>query len=143
MEPRVLVVDDDPDILRLFTRAVKHIGMSAAGASSLAEAKVLMNAMRPDIVVSDFELGDGTGVELMNYARAIGVTAPALLVTATPPPQHTTDVLFADVLTKPFHLDTLLDALYVLKGTVRAKASSGKHQRYVDTRPPPKKKKSC
>lgn len=94
---------------------------------------MLMNAMRPDVVVSDFEPGDGTGVELLNYARAIGVTAPALLVTATPPPKRITDVLFADVIPKPFHLGTLLDAIYVLKGTVRAKARSGKHQRYVDT----------
>lgn len=128
----MLVIDDDPHILRIFVRAVEHKGTIAAGASSFAEAKVLMEAMRPDLVVTDFELGDGNGVELMHFARGIGVTAPALLVSATPPSPTETEGLFADVVLKPFHLNTLLDALYVLKGSVRKPALSGKRLRYVD-----------
>ena len=116
----------------ILVRAVEHYGMTVTTASSLAEAKALMESLQPDLVVTDFELGDGDGIELMRFARALGVAAPALLVTATPPPPEETEGLFRDVVTKPFDLNTLLDALYVLKSSLRKPAISTKHSRYVD-----------
>lgn len=131
MALHVLVVDDDPHMRHILVRGVEHQGMTTTTASSLAEAKELMESLQPDLVVTDFELGDGDGIELMRFARALGVAAPALLVTATPPPRQETAGLFMDVVAKPFDLNTLLDALYVLKSTLRKPAISTKHSRYV------------
>lgn len=64
---RTLIIDDEPairkDIQTLLSRHAAFICIGACG--SLAEAKVLIAATQPDLVLLDIQLSDGTGFELL------------------------------------------------------------------------------
>jgi CheY-like chemotaxis protein len=63
---RIVVLDDDEDNLMILESALADSDYSVRAAHSCAEAKELIESERPDALVSDFALGDGTAVELMD-----------------------------------------------------------------------------
>ncbi len=71
----VLVVDDEPDHLRLVRVGFNRLGgWTLREASTLAEARAALARELPDVVVVDYELPDGTGLEL---ARALTAMIPS------------------------------------------------------------------
>src|SRR5581483_3295270 len=80
--PRLLVVDDEPGIVRVlstfFAREGWHVqsyGNSRAALSALGEGEV-------DVVVSDLSMPEMSGTELLRAMRERGHTQPLLVVTA-------------------------------------------------------------
>jgi DNA-binding NtrC family response regulator len=68
----VLLVDDDPHILRVGLIAVRRIGFDALEASSLTEAvDVLTNHGRIGLVISDIQMPGGSGVDLFNRMKSV------------------------------------------------------------------------
>ncbi len=63
MPSRVLVVDDEPNIVRTLGRALELEGYEVEGSGSLAEARAAFAARRPDLVVLDVRLPDGSGLD--------------------------------------------------------------------------------
>ena len=61
---RILVVDDDPEILSLTNRALEMAGYEISEAASGEEALSLVAKNRPDLVILDRILGDADGVEI-------------------------------------------------------------------------------
>lgn len=80
----VLLVDDDA-IVRSWLRAfLAGSGFRVAGeASGLREAMDMLERRRIDLLLLDFHLADGTGVELLRTLRARGDATPAIVMTAT------------------------------------------------------------
>jgi signal transduction histidine kinase/CheY-like chemotaxis protein len=78
----VLVVDDDPEVLRAMRELLSRWGVSALGARSAAEAGSVAEDLDLDMIVSDLDLGGGTtGFDAIAAIRAAaGCDAPALLV---------------------------------------------------------------
>ncbi len=66
-----LVVDDEPLVLGRLAKLVGRRGYTVMSASSLAEAWPML-ALEPDLLVTDLQLGDGRGEDLViaSYARA-------------------------------------------------------------------------
>ncbi len=68
--PKVLVVDDEPAILRFLKPALVAGGYDVAEAGSVAEAVRAIAARAPDIVVLDLGLPDGDGKDVIRKVRA-------------------------------------------------------------------------
>ncbi|MBU4329647.1 MAG: EAL domain-containing protein [Acidobacteria bacterium] len=81
MKIKMLYVEDDLVDLQAFERLVQKQGLSYDYdvGSSIAETKVLLEENKYDIIVSDFQLGDGTALELFDH---FGET-PFILVTGS------------------------------------------------------------
>ncbi len=84
MAPRkILVVDDEPDILDLFSVFLTRRGHSVRLASSGAEGMSLMQAEAPHLLLTDKRLSDCLGYELIEKSRAQrdGTRIKTLLIT--------------------------------------------------------------
>ncbi|NJL24238.1 MAG: response regulator [Calothrix sp. SM1_5_4] len=69
---RVMVVDDSPDMRLLLRRTLENAGASVTEAVSAKEALTKISQDRPDLVVTDIEMPDGDGYELIKGVRRIG-----------------------------------------------------------------------
>src|SRR5688572_16856203 len=66
---RVLIVDDDPDILRLVSYILSHAGLEISTASTGREALDTIRKHRPDLIVLDLMLPDIDGMEVCRTLR--------------------------------------------------------------------------
>lgn len=82
--PHILVVDDNSDIRELVTIWLKkEIACDLTTAANGYEASQLFNSQRFDLIISDVSMPNGTGEELLDYARSVGVSAPFVFFTAS------------------------------------------------------------
>ncbi len=70
MNSRVLVVDDEPAILRFLKPALEANSYDVAHAATVAEAIKRIAADAPDIVLLDLGLADGDGKDVIRQVRA-------------------------------------------------------------------------
>ena len=82
MEGRLLVVEDDPQVRAMLTRAMRYEGFEVAAASDGAEAMAALRSSRPDLLLLDLLLPDADGVELCGRLRDEGDIVPILMLTA-------------------------------------------------------------
>ena len=64
MKPRILHVDDDPDIRLLISASLHEFGYVVATAGTNAEALDLASQLKFDLCILDVKLPDGSGIEL-------------------------------------------------------------------------------
>ena len=67
----LLWVDDDQDILSLYQLMLESWGLHVLTASSVTQAKDMINRHDFPVVVSDMHLTDGDGLELFSYLQTI------------------------------------------------------------------------
>lgn len=82
---RVLCIDNEPQILDGMALLLSGWGCSVERADSVAaiEAIAATGEAAPDIVIADYHLDDGTGIEAIERLRAgLGSSLPGLLITA-------------------------------------------------------------
>jgi two-component system, NtrC family, response regulator AtoC len=63
--PHLLIVDDDPEALEWLTELAKAEGFSVSAADSLRQARIHMGRLQPDVLLTDLQLPDGQGIELV------------------------------------------------------------------------------
>jgi CheY-like chemotaxis protein len=112
---RVLVVDDDPDLLALIEIQLKHHGHTVATASSGPEALELVaeNGV-PEVAVLDVAMPAMNGFELFHAFRELPIPAfPIVFLSArvTPRDVEAGRSLDALYLTKPYVMNALLEAI--------------------------------
>ncbi len=61
----LLLVDDDPAIIRSLGRSLRGLGATVRSAGGVKEAGQALLSFRPDVVLSDLQLKDGEGLELV------------------------------------------------------------------------------
>ncbi len=113
MERRILVVDDDPMMLRLLTKHLRGANFEVLTADNGAEAMHLMMAEGPPLVISDWSMPGMTGLELCkNIRQTEGIGFVYLIIlTAHAEKERVVEALNAganDFLAKPFHREELL-----------------------------------
>ncbi len=65
---RILLVDDDPAILRTFARQLN--GHEVLTASGVGEARAILTGdLVPDVVLTDYFMPDGTGIDVLREAQ--------------------------------------------------------------------------
>ncbi len=111
--PRVLVVDDEPQVRRGLLVALGAAGYEAEGASTVAEAVDAAALRPPDAVVLDLLLPDGTGVDVCRRLRE-WTQVPIVIVSAVDEEAQKIAALDAgadDYVTKPYAVGELLARL--------------------------------
>jgi DNA-binding response OmpR family regulator len=116
----LLVVDDEPHIGVLFRMQFERHGYRVSVARTLDEARRVLAAGSPDLMLLDIHLPDGLGLELLAEVRCRPATAdlPVLILTAEGDEHilRETGRLGAEVLTKPFSPSKLAARLLQLLG---------------------------
>ena len=82
-QPFVLVVDDDPALLGALEFALQAEGYRVRGCADAAAA-MRVPAEPLACLVIDYRLPDIDGMDLAQWLRAAGVTAPLILITSNP-----------------------------------------------------------
>jgi len=80
--PRVLVVDDDPQVVRLLRVNLELEGYDVVSASGGKEALDAVDAEDPDLVVCDVMMPGMDGVEVVRRLRADKKTVPVVMLSA-------------------------------------------------------------
>ncbi|HEX2500593.1 MAG TPA: EAL domain-containing protein [Methylomirabilota bacterium] len=81
---RVLVVDDERDLLEILGAMLTEVGWHVDTAPNGRAALVLVDAHRYDVVLSDIDMPGINGVELLREIRARDLDVPVLLITGHP-----------------------------------------------------------
>ncbi len=108
---KVLVVDDDPELLPLIAYALRQSGYLALEAASGERALELLSAELPDLVILDLNLPGIDGLEVCRRLRAARNRIPVLILTVRTEEESQVQGLDAgadDYLTKPFSPRTLM-----------------------------------
>lgn len=79
---RVLVVDDEPDILELIELALLRMGLQVDRASNVQEALQQLDTKTYQLCLTDMRLPDGEGLEVVQYIIARNMHVPVAVITA-------------------------------------------------------------
>jgi len=107
---RILIVEDDLDILRLLTRELEDAGFEVMAFDSGMRGLSAVRESEPDLVILDLGLPDLTGQEIARRVRHTGDT-PIIILTAADEVGTKVEMLNAgadDYLAKLFHVEELL-----------------------------------
>lgn len=106
---RILVVDDDAFVARSLVRALREHEVVCTSDPASAVERAL--AFDPELVISDYFLGDFTGRDVIKALRDADIRAPILLMSGELSSRDWAEwaaYLADDFLAKPFHADLLL-----------------------------------
>jgi two-component system response regulator GlrR len=110
----ILVVDDDPDLLKLLSMRLSGAGYRVTAAESAEAALVKIAMERPQLVLSDVQLPGKDGLALFDAIRVQHPSLPVILLTAhgtIPDAVEATSRGVFTYLTKPFDGKALLDVI--------------------------------
>lgn len=121
-KPRILVIDDDPDLQKLVSSLFDHAGLDYIPALTAAEgAEVLRQKPLPDLVLLDLMLPDVSGLEMLRQIRSKDVfdSIPIIILSALADPntiRKGLDLGADRYLTKPYLANNLTSTVFeVLK----------------------------
>ena len=108
---KILIVEDDKQVGGVLVDILQHENYLTDLAETLSDARHFMKVSKYDMVLLDWELPDGAGVDLCREMRSRGESTPVLMLTgrSTVIDKATgLDIGADDYLTKPFELAELL-----------------------------------
>lgn len=111
--PHALIVDDDRDTRDWLTEVATQEGFTVASAESLRSARALLERQQPDLLLTDLQLPDGNGIDLVGDLDKVAETE-IIVVTGHASIDSAVGALRAgatDYLTKPIDLDRLTNML--------------------------------
>jgi two-component system response regulator PilR (NtrC family) len=105
--PRLLVVDDEPDLRTLYELTLLREGYEIDSAGSVAEALELLQGCNYSAVITDMKLPDGSGLAVLRWLEQAARPEKAIVITAFGSAENAVEALKAgayDYLTKPVDL---------------------------------------
>jgi two-component system OmpR family response regulator len=108
---RILVVDDEPNIVDVISMALRYQGFAVESAGTGADALAAVEAFRPHLIVLDVMLPDMEGFEVARRLGADRARVPIVFLTARDATEDKIRGLTLggdDYVTKPFSLEELL-----------------------------------
>jgi two-component system, NtrC family, response regulator GlrR len=113
-QARILVVDDDPKLLRVLTLRLESEGFLVTAVTSGEEALARLGDVRPQFVLTDLRMPGMDGTELLTKIQERQPGLPVAILTAhgdIPEAVRATHAGAVDFLTKPVDRDKLLDCI--------------------------------
>ncbi|HEY5994955.1 MAG TPA: sigma-54 dependent transcriptional regulator [Gallionellaceae bacterium] len=107
---RVLIVDDEKDLLDLLELALSRMGLGVGRAATVKEALRQLDSKKFSLCLTDMRLPDGDGLEVVNHVASHHADVPVAVITAHGNMENAISVLKAgafDYLSKPVALDQL------------------------------------
>ena len=125
----ILIVDDDINILELLQRHLKSMDYHTYKAVSVKEALLILKDTFIDLLITDIQMPEIDGLQLLKFANEHYPEIPKLVVTGYPSVEGSLEVIKSgatDYLTKPFTKAELKDAVEkaLNQNTDRRKAKS-------------------
>ena len=81
-KPAVLIVDDEPDLCELLSITLQRMDLGSRTANSVVAARRLLKGERFDLCLTDMQLPDGNGLELVEWMQQHTPTVPVAVITA-------------------------------------------------------------
>ena len=109
-QPKVLVVDDEPDLLELLELTLSRMGLDTIRAQSVGEAIRLLDREPFDLCLTDMRLPDGEGLRVVEHITQKAMDVPVAVITAFGSAENAVAALKAgafDYLAKPVALEQL------------------------------------
>ena len=110
MSATILVVDDEPGVRDMLCDALSIAGYKPISAKDGFAAHLLLRDLKVDLIITDINMPNMDGYELLERLRALGNNTPAILLTARGERADVTRGLKLgadDYVTKPFGLEEL------------------------------------
>lgn len=142
---RVLLVDDDPLILRLISDVLKHLGFSAiTKANTGGEAVNLICTHEFDLIITDWRMPDTKGIDLIRFVRSSSKCAyphvPIILLTGNTGSNYimkARDAGVTEYMIKPFSVQQLVRRIKSIienpRSFIDAPHYKGPNRRFHDT----------
>ncbi len=111
---KTLIVDDEPDLVATCVRLLGQLNHMCLTAKTGGEAIRLIDAERPNLVVTDLRLPTLDGLAVARHARRVSPPVPVILTTAYGSPRVEVEAREAGAtvyLAKPFSTAQLLAAV--------------------------------
>jgi len=108
--PTLLVIDDEPSVQYAFRRVFGDERVTVLAAQTAAEGRARAAADRPDVVVLDIQLPDGSGLDLFRELHAADPKRPVVFITAHGTTETAIEAMKGgafDYLVKPLDLERL------------------------------------
>ena len=128
----VLVVDDEPSILAILVRQLS-LEFDIETASSVQESQRILSSQSFDIVVTDLQLPDGTGIQLLDWAHRATPKTARVLLSGTARIEDAAEAVNCSqvhrLILKPWRAEDLLSAL---RGVARTLMLERSHEQLLD-----------
>ncbi|HET9350188.1 MAG TPA: response regulator [Burkholderiales bacterium] len=114
MNERILLVDDDPGLSEVIALLLEREGYGVELAGTVKQGLNLVEARKPDLVLTDLKLPDGTGLDVIAGVRARRPRLPLIMITSYSSMESAIDALRAganDYVIKPFNNEEFLHAI--------------------------------
>ena len=112
MSERILVIDDEPDMLMLLRMIIEdNTNYEVETTNNPVEGLKMLTEEAYDLVISDLKMPGMDGLELFDELRKMSPDIPVIIITAYGSPEAAGEALkkgVADFITKPFRKDTIL-----------------------------------
>ena len=111
---RILIVDDELDVLRICSRALENAGYTVFESLSAEQARRYIEHEDLQLVIIDIHMPDEDGISLLRYVHQLNPSLPTMLITGYPAINTVIESVRLHVqeyLCKPFTLQQLLTAV--------------------------------
>src|SRR6202035_2542159 len=81
-KPSVLIVDDEPDLCELLSITLQRMDLEPRTANSVADGQRLLKTEQPAVCLTDMQLPDGDGLELVKWIQQYSPSVPVAVITA-------------------------------------------------------------
>ncbi|HEV8311076.1 MAG TPA: sigma-54 dependent transcriptional regulator [Methylomirabilota bacterium] len=107
-QTRILLVDDEPEICWILSRALGEVGYDVSTAETAQGAVAAFEAQPPEVTLLDLRLPDGDGLEVLRRVRELDEYAPVVMLTGHGTIESAVRAMKLgafDYLIKPVHLE--------------------------------------
>tara|TARA_R110001592_G_scaffold66678_2_gene204841 strand:- start:3082 stop:4578 length:1497 start_codon:yes stop_codon:yes gene_type:complete len=128
--PYALIIDDEPDIRELLEITLIRMGIDTISAKSVTDARLALSKQEFDICLTDMNLPDGNGIELVSYIQEHYPNLPVAMITAYGNVETAISALKAgafDFISKPVDLKQLRNLVTAALNISEAKQSNSEH----------------
>lgn len=112
--PRIVVVDDDKNFLRVISYRLRDLGFEVFETPSAEESISLVQQRRPDLAITDLRMPEMDGQELLDRLAALDPGLPVIILTAHGTTENAIEAKRAGAfafLTKPFEFEELVQTI--------------------------------
>ena len=120
---KVLVIDDDPDVLEFLSAFFKNLGHTIVLKDSAKEGLKELVINQPDLVLLDIMMPDKDGLTVLKEIKEIDRDTPVAMITAYKDAERVIEAFrlgALDCLLKPFNIDYIINTV-LPKVNVRSK----------------------
>ncbi len=134
-EARLLVVDDEPNIVELLSASLRFAGFEVATAAGGLEAVETARTYRPDLLVLDVMMPGLDGFGVVRRLRQEGLRTPVVFLTARDSTEDKVTGLTLggdDYVTKPFSLEEVVARIRAVLRRVATSPAAAAHLSFAD-----------